>query len=106
MSTQTECITLCFRCGKNMKVGRDENGYMDKMISDGLFFQAEGNYGSTVFDPSNEFTNAREFLEIVICDDCVRKHQNCIDHVREKYDQQFMVALFETDKVAEKSSLT
>ena len=32
----------------------------------GTLFYSSGNYGSTVFDPMNEFR-----LEIIICDDCL-----------------------------------
>ena len=99
MTDRTQCTIHCFRCDKEMKVERNEDGYMDFMLSNGLFFHASGNYGSTVYDPIRIARSSREFLEIVICDDCIVKHQNNIDHVRVKSQRdKHEVALFEVDK--------
>ena len=89
----TECTTRCFRCDKKMRIERDEDGHMCSMISSGLFFQAHGNYGSTVFDPPDAMN---EFLELVICGECVTLNKNEIDHVRVDVPKsKYKTSLFE-----------
>ncbi len=96
MSKLRKCTTHCFRCDKEMEVHRDEDGFMFEMISDGLFFHADGNYGSCIFDPI--VRRKKDFLEIVICDDCVESNSNKVDHVRLKFQpQHHIVGPFEVD---------
>jgi len=98
--SHTKCTTHCFRCGSDVLVERNNDGYMDTMhgIKNGcgaLFFQTEGNFGSTIFDPISDETGT-EFLEIVICDDCVIKNRNEVDHVKVKHRKtERIVTLFE-----------
>ena len=91
------CTTRCFRCDKEMKVERDDDGHMVVMLGNGLFFQADGNYGSTIFDPSHGVPKRlREFLEIVVCDDCIKSNQNQVDHAKERWQSPiYRTSLFE-----------
>lgn len=91
----TECTTRCFRCDKKMQVERDEDGHMVAMLGNGLFFQADGNYGSTIFDPPRT-KRLREFLEIVVCDDCIKSNQKQVDHAKERWQCPiYRTSLFE-----------
>ncbi len=45
----------------------------------GLRFRASGNYGSTIFDPMH----CNDFLEIIICDNCVVKKKNMVQHIHD-----------------------
>lgn len=57
----------CFVCGRALtKVSENEQSIQ---CHGGLVFSAGGNYGSTVFDRLTP--GGSEFLEILVCDDCV-----------------------------------
>lgn len=67
---------ICIRCDK--KLSGDGGDDFDMPPSDGLFFTAYGNYGSTVFDP----IQGGERLECYLCDDCVKANSDKVFHVR------------------------
>lgn len=63
----------CFKCGKEL-----ESVFPDKFQAyAGTQFVSYGHYGSTVFDPMNE----SEYIEIVICDDCLLKNSDNVSHM-------------------------
>jgi len=66
---------FCFSCGKNIEY--DPHG---GMISDALIFEATGNYGSTIFDPMG-IGPSEEYLEIHICDQCVKDRCQRVKHI-------------------------
>lgn len=56
----------CFKCGKELASVFRDIGDASTMPNDAVIFTAQGNYGSTVFDPFDG-----SFLEINICDSCL-----------------------------------
>lgn len=62
----------CIVCTKVMQNIATDDGFQP---SGGLCFMTYGHYGSHIFDPMDGST----FLEVVICDDCVK-------HARETGD--------------------
>jgi len=69
----------CFICNKSLKreiSSSDPNTIWP--VYDGISFRATGNYGSTVFDPITD----DGFLEILICDECIKKKSKQIKRVR------------------------
>lgn len=62
----------CVICGKKLEPAFPISP--DTQPSNGLTFIARGNYGSTVYDP----VGSHEFLELTICDDCLRERKNRI----------------------------
>jgi hypothetical protein len=74
----------CFHCDKELEsaLPADNNGVeIPNQPYAGTIFEAEGHYGSTVFD--GEIGH----LEINICDSCLREtaKKNKILHVEKKY---------------------
>ena len=51
----------CFRCNKHIASS-------EHWIHDALYFQAHGNFGSRLFDPSP--TEPECCIEIIVCDEC------------------------------------
>ena len=64
-------IRHCICCNTIVETERDcdDNPLVIGPVYDGLIFRASGNFGSTIFDPMP--IGVQEFLEIVICDDCI-----------------------------------
>ena len=56
----------CFKCDKEI--------FDDPDFLDGTWFDANGNYGSGVFDPFANKGNVT--LQIGICDDCMKEHKD------------------------------
>lgn len=54
----------CIVCGKRLTRVSD-TGY-ENQPNDAIIFRADGNYGSTVFDPFDGTV-----LEVIICDECI-----------------------------------
>jgi hypothetical protein len=50
------------------------------MLDGGIVLKACGNYGSTQYDPFNDY----EFLEAYICDDCLIAHGDRIRRLKKK----------------------
>lgn len=76
---------ICFKCRKQLKSAFHDEGEVDdcKIPSRGLVFEASGNYGSQVYDPTTSAPN----LVIWICDDCMRGHRDLVQmHKMERAD--------------------
>lgn len=58
----------CLRCGRELDAV--DSAHMPTQPYAATTFVAYGQYGSTVFDPS---PHSREFLEINVCDPCLRE---------------------------------
>ncbi len=56
----------CLKCDKELEAAFGEGD--DYPPSEAVIFYAQGNYGSTVFDPMDGSS-----LKIYICDDCLSK---------------------------------
>ena len=50
-------------------------------VYDGVLFRATGNYGSTLFDPLPATGKGEEFLQIIICDECIRKNAKRVTRI-------------------------
>jgi hypothetical protein len=76
----------CIRCNKDLANIAD----IGLQPSKGLAFQTRGHYGSTYFDPMPEFGGPSTYLEIVVCDNCVKSaemegivHRSVLDTQKE-----------------------
>lgn len=73
----------CFVCGRELPSAtpllNEEAPSLSQSPSGGLHFKSPGNYGSTLWDPCNPHF----FLEINICDGCVREREVRVVTVRE-----------------------
>lgn len=71
--TDTEPVLPCVVCGRGLKHALPNGPEDTNQPNEGVVFIAQGNYGSTVFDPFGE----NIFLEVNICDDCLidRSHR-------------------------------
>lgn len=81
MTTKKFC--RCVVCNKNLRnLAFDfcDEGFQP---SDGLAFKTYGHYGSCEFDPMDG-----SYLEVVICDDCVRTLSSA-DKVYERFTEQY-----------------
>jgi len=66
----------CIVCDKEKKLlGPDTETSLHPCIS-GTMFEARGNYGSTIWD-----MEGRKYLQIVICDDCLKAKADQVDVV-------------------------
>lgn len=63
-----QMICKCIKCRKKLK-NLANTGLQPK---DGLAFFTQGHYGSTYFDPVSDFPFG-PYLEIVVCDSCVKQ---------------------------------
>lgn len=63
----------CFKCEKTLKSSDPNDLYLGQP-SNGTYWRACGNYGSTIWDPMSETHS----LECYICDDCLKKNSNLI----------------------------
>jgi hypothetical protein len=70
----------CFKCGKQLvsAMSGKESFTVNCPPSNALAFISSGNYGSTIFDP---FMDSSDYLEIMICDDCVNSSLACVKKV-------------------------
>lgn len=64
-----EPILPCFTCGRLLKSVWPDSLDDEQQADDACYFRSHGQYGSTVFDPYDS-----TYLEINICDDCLRAH--------------------------------
>lgn len=67
---------ICFKCRKPLRSAFHDPDDLDdcKIPSRGLVFEAGGNYGSHVYDP----TTGGSKLVIWICDDCMCEHHDLV----------------------------
>ena len=72
----------CFCCDKIVEFEKAESPTTLHPVYEGLWFRASGNFGSTIFDPLPPYKKDSEFLQIVICDDCIVKKADRVDWVR------------------------
>jgi hypothetical protein len=64
----------CFKCGKKLEPIIRNSEYNQPYA--GTTFVSYGHYGSTVFDPRPSLGSCTKFLELNICDDCLRQHRD------------------------------
>lgn len=90
----------CIICDKELDHvfhQRPPNVLGDELLnqpSDGLVFRSNGNYGSTIFDPINDF----ESLEIAICDDCIkekRKEKKVLMTITTRVSPKYTIAYWD-----------
>jgi hypothetical protein len=69
----------CFRCRKELASVFHVEGEPDdcKIPNHGLIFEAHGNYGSRVYDPT-PVTASAPSLVVWICDECMREHRDLV----------------------------
>lgn len=68
----------CFCCGKPLSTAFDiprATGKTIGAVDDALVFRATGNYGSAIFDPTDD-----QYIEILVCDACVVERQARLVH--------------------------
>ena len=71
-------VKECFVCGENIECEMHEDeGIQEGWPYGGLWFRARGNFGSTIFDPMMN----HEYLEVLICDECVKAKAKSIRHI-------------------------
>jgi len=70
-------ILRCISCDKKLKEIMSPS---DNHPNDACAFKSYGNYGSTIFDPMSD----SEFLEINVCDECLKRKRDQVYHVRLK----------------------
>lgn len=80
----------CFVCEKHLQDAINGNTFYDFETppNDAVIFHTHGNYGSTIFDPN---PNDGKFLEIAICDECLKNKDYLVLEVtktqpKPKYD--------------------
>lgn len=71
-------MNKCFCCDKDLNVTNGSDPTIGYPVYGGLWFRSNGNYGSTIFDPHDD---SDEFIRIIICDDCIRKNPEKIEHI-------------------------
>ncbi len=78
-------MTRCFCCGKFLETEStwEKNHTILTPLYGGLWFRANGNYGSTIHDPIPGQKDSRGFLQIAVCDRCVvaKSTQGTVSHV-------------------------
>lgn len=57
-----------------------------------VIFDADGNYGSTIFDP---IPPGDKYLRILVCDDCLVANADAVRHVRVRRTQEETVEKFD-----------
>lgn len=64
-------ITYCFCCDKKLECEKYNEAFPEQIgiVYDATFWVSYGNYGSRIYDPMSGDEN----LEIVICDECLKK---------------------------------
>lgn len=65
-------MVRCFCCDRILEAESTDNPIVIYPVYDGLIFRANGNFGSTVYDPLPRTGGGAERLQIIICDDCIR----------------------------------
>lgn len=82
----------CIICEKKLKNAID--GSLEHKISDppneAISFTSTGNYGSKLYDN----ININEYLEIVICDNCLHSKKDLIFEVSETTEIKYKVVPF------------
>lgn len=95
--------TNCIVCGvevDNLDIAYPENPKAVHPIG-GTVFRTYGNYGSTVFDPMDA-----SFLEIVICDSCLKSRMNrTYEGVDQKYRQAIEAQKAEMNAIVDQLDL-
>lgn len=80
----------CFICGKPLLFHEEEDkGLSQHLGSSAVYFRTSGNWPSAVLDMEDET------IEMLVCDDCIRKRKNRMfiikekpKHVRKEYTRQ------------------
>lgn len=93
----------CIVCNRDLEPAISEDDETVNQPYGGTTFNATGQYGSTVFDPIDEPGPRRPYLEINVCDACIRElaPKGKILEIREKYvRKEFEVKLFEPPEPA------
>lgn len=70
----------CMCCNRIVEGDVSENPIVISPIYDGLIFRTQGNFGSRVFDPMP--IDVEEILQVVICDECLKKKAKRVTHIR------------------------
>lgn len=74
-----ERIEHCFVCNKALQFHEDEDKGLSRHLgSSAVYFRTSGNWPSTVLDLEDET------VEMLVCDDCVKKRKNRMFIIREK----------------------
>lgn len=70
-----EKVLPCIVCGAQLEFvwKHVEEVEFENQPGDGLAFQSYGHYGCTVFDPIDADGKTCQYLEINVCDNCLRK---------------------------------
>lgn len=86
----------CFKCGEKLvsAMSGKESFTVNCPPSNALVFTSRGNYGSTIFDP---FMDSSDYLEIMICDSCVKSNLDRVKRVVKTETKIKMVA-FDPEK--------
>lgn len=61
----------CFKCGRLLEDASASDREWQNQPYAGTTFHSEGQYGSTVWDPMNQYV--RYTIELNICDECLRQ---------------------------------
>jgi hypothetical protein len=77
----TKLALPCIRCGKEL---RNVDETATNQPYEGTAFQSPGHYGSTIYDPMDG-----RFIEINLCDECLRMYQERVLEGREAKPVRF-----------------
>lgn len=83
----------CFKCNETLigaMTGEEENEFREPTL-DAVIFTSYGNFGSVLFDPID---NPEEFLELYICDKCLKANQDRVYHITNKNPLKISKAKF------------
>ena len=96
MDGKDKKIKNCFSCGKTVDHDFDsDNPATISALHEALVFRATGNFGSAIYDPMGP---TEEFLEIHICDQCVRDRHQHVKHVAVERKQEGTMRNVEFDE--------
>ena len=77
IKTTCECLV----CKKILEIEGDDRNSTIPMVYSGIACRADGNYGSTIFDPIDK----QEFLRFFICDECLKERAGLVEHFEVKH---------------------
>lgn len=83
----------CFKCDKDIKT--DFDGEFRSPPIDATAWMTHGNYGSTVYDPMGDFNGNPEYLELYVCDECLKNNSNKVYRVYPVHTVTHEVEIFE-----------
>jgi len=72
---------ICFKCEKQLQPAIETPGVADNISNapdNATYWITSGNWGSQVFDSFGE-----SYLEMYICDECLKKHANLVYELSE-----------------------